>query len=453
MVLVVASALLASVLALKHAGWLPADLAALLIAGATGAATATAAVLVQGRRRRTHEKKVADELDAFAGRLLRLETQIATLDGAGSRADTTLTDMEGDVHSLSQAVRSLAETVSSQESDIRDLKLRSTAGLTFQAAAERERPAPAPPSAWSSTPSFLPARDRFEPPRIEPGPAAPPAALVPSPVEEAAIRAAAIRGDLDFHLAPLLALPQRAERAYGLYPMLELPAGQILGPSEYIPVLERSGEAGASSGVALGEALTLLRRLALLGKGAPLLVEVGDGALRDPAFGARIGALPLDILTGGASLVLQVTQRAFDGAETGQAALARLRDAGATFALSDIRDINLNPVALARRGVRYVLLPADALLDEAQAANLSALVSALTEAGIAAVATGVDDEAVVPELIELGLPLAQGLGLALPYPADALLERIAREPAGLDPPVRAGSALEGPLRDFLRRAI
>jgi hypothetical protein len=84
---------------------------------------------------------------------------------------------------------------------------------------------------------------------------------------------------------------------------------------------------------------------------------------------------------------------------------------------------------------------------------------ALARSGVELVGDRVDDEAVVPEMLDLGVSLAQGLALALPRPADSVLEGSQRADGGARggpalPAARAidrPSELDGPLRDFLRR--
>ncbi len=74
---------------------------------------------------------------------------------------------------------------------------------------------------------------------------------------------------------------------------------------------------------------------------------------------------------------------------------------------------------------------------------------ALARAGIRVVATGVADEADVPDLIDLDVPFAQGTAFAAPRPvrAEVLAAPPAEEPTPPPKPERR------PFRSVLRRAV
>ena len=137
-------------------------------------------------------------------------------------------------------------------------------------------------------------------------------------------------------------------------------------------------------------------------------------------------------------------------------ALAVLRDTGIPFALDRAADLGLDPLALADRGVRFVKLPADLLIaaDQGRGLDIEAadLASVLRRAGIKLIAEKVEREEVVPDLIDLDIPLAQGFVFAAPRCAVGSSERQAqamgplrhlsrrRRLRHLEPPARTRSA-------------
>ena len=138
--------------------------------------------------------------------------------------------------------------------------------------------------------------------------------------------------------------------------------------------------------------------------------------------------------------------------------------------------MRFDALSLAERGVAQVKVSADLLLREASARqNLSDiavedLVAALARAGIRLVATAVERETDVPDLIDLDVPFAQGTVFAAPRAvrADVLA---AQAPAQVPTSAAASASAHGvpsagasapeepepppqrrPFRDFLRRA-
>ena len=75
----------------------------------------------------------------------------------------------------------------------------------------------------------------------------------------------------------------------------------------------------------------------------------------------------------------------------------------------------------------------------------------LARSGIELVADDVEGEEVVPELLEIGVRLAQGFAFAIPVPMDALAARGERRPEPPAEPMAERDTLLS-LRDYLRRA-
>ena len=112
----------AAALALHLAQVTEIDLGALAVAAIIPALLGLIAIQRDVRRSRAQHDKVSEELDTLAQTLFRIESSLAALDGSGSKASSTLNDVAGDVHSLSQVVRSLAEAMAAQDREIGALK-------------------------------------------------------------------------------------------------------------------------------------------------------------------------------------------------------------------------------------------------------------------------------------------------------------------------------------------
>lgn len=462
--LAIAGTLLVTAVALllRLGAFVELDVVSIFVAGIVAAAIAASLLHRNGRRLRVQDSKIAEDLEDFAKRLLRLEARVAMLDGSGLRADSTLTDIAGDMHSLSEVVRSLAETMTVQEGEISQLRQRAERSLSFQAMAVAEPSGSgllrAACPAAEAVPSFLLGGQYMAEASASRSETV---AKSPAIDDGEAVQAAIAAGRIDLHVNPILGLPQRRERLYDLYPMLRVSDETLLVPEEFGPLLDTSGGLPAFEVAVLGKAAELADGLAAAGSDVRVVVNLSESALSAPLVLEALEDFVHNRGTVLNRLVLQIEQRPWEDAVDATGTFGRLIEAGVSFALDDIRDENLNPAALARRGVRYVRLPARRLITDEVRTDVPALIVALSRAGIDVVADAIDDETVVPELLDLGIALAQGLGLALPFAVGAALDAAVlsrasswpeRAEGDLAGSSEAASALEGPLRHFLRRA-
>jgi cyclic-di-GMP phosphodiesterase TipF (flagellum assembly factor) len=358
-------------------------------------------------------------------------------------------------------VKSLAEAMTAQDREIGALK-RGEPALTFKGAPRSDGTGSQPLPPPSLVPSFLPAREAAEPPLSE-------ALALPArpqrPLEgNAAILAAAALGEIELHAEPVVTLPQRRERIYEVLPLLAGGGRDPLLPRQYLPVLQNSGRLPDFEISLVARTLVFAHRLGAAGSDARVSLRLSRSSVADRAFLRRLETLVEDHEAASRRLVLEIEQQAWMESGTDSEAFGRIRRAGVSFSLAGILDENLNPPALARLGVRHVKLDAARLMaaigSDGPGADLVTLVGALGRSGIDVIAAGVEDEVIVPELLDVGVPLAQGFAFALPCPAEAVLEQPKRaaqprpEPLLSDePPKPDGSGPpQGSLRDFLRRA-
>jgi len=125
-------------------------------------------------------------------------------------------------------------------------------------------------------------------------------------------------------------------------------------------------------------------------------------------------------------LVIGISQRQLR--HRGAAAKARLMkvvDLGFGLSLDRVQDLNLNGAELRRDGFRYLKTSAGLLLhanfNESGAATAPELAASLSDQGIELIATDVERETEVINLIDFGVGLAQGLAFAPPRPVKAEL--------------------------------
>ncbi len=319
------------------------------------------------------------------------------------------------------------------------------AAMADPAAAARPEAAAAP--APQADP-ILP-RDAAPAPRR---PFVPEPAAAPRPESEIL---AALGEGLEVHLQPIVSLPQRKVAFYEALARLRV-GDALLAPAEFLRVLERHGRTTELDRLMLARVTAIGQHLAGRGSETPVAYALSPGSLFEPGFLRAVSRL-IDLhpeLAGRLILALpQQSWRSLDAEQAG--ALAALRER-IGLAVDRVAEPRLDAPALAARGASYAKIGVDLLLSE----HGAAIATTLARAGIRLVAEGVEQEADVPDLIDLDLPLAQGTVFSPPRVVrPEVLSPPAPEPAPEPPPPPPPPPADEPppvrraFRAVLRRAV
>lgn len=456
-------------------------------AGALGLATlglmaALLTAIVQQRRAArftVSQEKLSSEIGVLSQRLLKAEAAITVAarailtrpeePAAAPQAPgfdpqdlaASVEEVNREIGLLSGIVRELAAVVGTQETEIGLLR-------TERAAA----PPPAPKPAAAAPPE-LTAGPRSVPARLatpEPAPVAafkPPAFAPPNrdPEREAALVEAFDGEGLEVWLQPVVTLPQRKVVSYEALARLKL-GSEILAPDAFLSVLERHGRTTALDRRMIRSSAVIARHLQGRGSSATVAYGLSPLSLFEPDFlRSLVGLVSGDAdLAGRVAVTLpQASWRSLDPEQI--AVLAALRGR-IGFGLDRPTDLRFDVGLLAERGVSQIKVATSLLLrppgrEAVSDIAIEDLVASLGRAGIRLVATQVEREAEVPDLIDLDVPLAQGTVFAGPK---AVRAEVFAEPQRV--PVQAPAsrgddpepAAEPPqqrraFRDFLRRAV
>jgi cyclic-di-GMP phosphodiesterase TipF (flagellum assembly factor) len=224
--------------------------------------------------------------------------------------------------------------------------------------------------------------------------------------------------------------------------------GTLLGPAEFLPLLERLGRAPEFDRRVIIRAVAVARHLVARGSEAIVGVNLTSRSVKEPGFLhsiARVMDAAPEVV---GKLVLEFSQEAWRSLDADQKeALAILRDQGVPLALDRAADLTFDARALADLGARFMKLPAELMVAAAeqeeaygpgQGISVRDFASVLRREGIRLVAERVEREEIVPALIDLGMPLAQGFVFAAPRAvrADVLehsSQTAASSAAGRDP--------------------
>lgn len=357
-----------------------------------------------------------DDLAYVSARLAKLEGLVKSPPGATPALRTTMAEVTGTVGLLGGVVRELAKNVATQHRDVAELKGHLKAAPKFEGD-RQERVAPV----------LLPQTAPHATAAVRPVPQPVPQPMPRKPEEEIRrmrqIMQAFEADGIELHLQPIVGLPQRRIRFYEALARLRLADGTLLGPSEFLGVLERLGRAPEFDRRVLSRAMAVAHHLLAKGSEAIICMNLTPHAVREPGFlWSLMGILDAahEIL---GRVVLEFPQECWRDLDADRReALAALQAKGVPLSLDTATDLRFDARDLADLGVRFLKLPAELLAaagrDESHRLGpelgVRDFASALRREGIKLVAEHVEDEEMVPILADLGVPLAQGFVFSPP---------------------------------------
>jgi cyclic-di-GMP phosphodiesterase TipF (flagellum assembly factor) len=371
-----------------------------------------------------------DDLDRLVtelqSRIEMVELRLTTLDGAvGERARAATRPLVEEIAALGGLVTSIAKEVAAHDVALADLAAASQPAkpepLRAPPQHEPPRPAaaimrpPAPPPPAAPRPQ---APEPFDPEEHDDAEASP--ALRPAGGLAARLALALKEDRLEIHLQPVVALPSRRVTHYEAVSRMVEADGMVL-PGEFLALAAADGLLPAIDLRAIERASRVALRLGARGRSVGVFVNIAPETLADEAAFKQIAAMVEGQRELARQIVLELRQSAFDTlGPVERETLASLAERGLRFSLDRATDLAFEPRELARRGIRFVKASADRLLDpEASrdaAIHAADLAGLMSRHAIELVASHVEDEKTVPELIDMNVKAAQGFlfGVARP---------------------------------------
>jgi cyclic-di-GMP phosphodiesterase TipF (flagellum assembly factor) len=245
--------------------------------------------------------------------------------------------------------------------------------------------------------------------------------------EEAAselLRKTIDEGRIEILLQPIVTLPQRKIYAYEVLSRLKTSKGETLLPEDFLGYMQKGMLGITFDTLVLYRAAQLVRRMQTRNKEIGVVVNLCASTL---AGGEEFSSLVEFLAANRAlssSLTLEISQGAYQkmGAPEFENMHA-ISQLGFSFSLDQVRDLRFDIKGLFDRGFRFVKVSGGVLLDRnialpanAHPANFSDL---LARQGIMLVADRIEAEAAVIDLLDYGVPFAQGFLFASPRPVKA----------------------------------
>ena len=287
-----------------------------------------------------------------------------------------------------------------------------------------------------------------------------------------AVRVAVEAGRIDLYLQPIVTLPQRKIRYYEALSRMRTETGDIVVAADFLDYAEAAGVMARIDNLALFRSVQVVRRLMMKNRDTGMFCNIAGSTLADAEFFPQLIEF-LDANRALASaLALLFTQRTVRGlGPVEQESLSALAERGFRFSVDQVTDLRFEPRQLSEHGFRFVKVPAPLLLNKLSTggtdihpADLSDL---LSRHGIELIASRVESEGSVVDLLDFDVRYGQGFLFSPPRPVrqDALHgvsgrgEGVARERAvGDDSPAaraaeRAGGRPKGGLGQLARGVL
>ncbi|HXH47552.1 MAG TPA: GGDEF domain-containing protein [Bradyrhizobium sp.] len=213
------------------------------------------------------------------------------------------------------------------------------------------------------------------------------------------------------------------------------PEHGVIGPGEFLSLIERSGNNARLTRYVLTDACRALQRLAAAGRPQiRIAINLPPSELADHSLAAELGATCARFDVPASSLELEITEGSLiNNMASASETLHRLRRLGATIALDDfgtgysslahLRRFPLDKVKIDKAFVREI---PDSAEDKAIVGVIASLAGTL---GLTLVVEGIERREQAEAMREMGVRFGQGFLYQRPQPFEAVLQWLDMQPA------------------------
>ena len=267
----------------------------------------------------------------------------------------------------------------------------------------------------------------------------------------ALVRQAIDDGRIELYLQPVVTLPQRKVRYYEALTRMRMPGDVVVEAAKFLPAARSAGLLPKIDERLVHNCVQVVRRLAAKNREVGLFLNIAPETLTDRASFVEIfGYLEANRALA-PSLFFELSQHVYRSlSATELNSLSLLAERGFRFSLDRIEDFRIDPRGLAERGVRFVKVPAELMLNNERNGNghihPADLADLLSRYGIELVADRIENENIVVDLLDFDVRFGQGFLFAPPRPVRAEMLRSEREVEAAELPLPA------PQADLARRS-
>jgi EAL domain-containing protein (putative c-di-GMP-specific phosphodiesterase class I) len=209
----------------------------------------------------------------------------------------------------------------------------------------------------------------------------------------------------------------------------------VIGPAEFLPLIERSGNNARLTRYVLTDACWALQRLAAAGRPQiRIAINLPPSELADHSLAAELRATCARFDVAASSLELEITEGSLiNNIASATETLHRLRRLGATIALDDFGTGYSSLAHLRRFPLDKVKIDKAFISEIPDSAEDKAIVGVIASlagtAGLTLVAEGIERPGQAAAMREMGVRFGQGYFYQRPQPLDAVLQWLETRPA------------------------
>lgn len=241
---------------------------------------------------------------------------------------------------------------------------------------------------------------------------------------------------VDLYLQPIVTLPQRKTRFYEALTRLRIDDGEVMLPTDYLPLAEKAGVMPLLDNLLLLRSVQIVRRLTTRNKDAGIFCNISPTSLADTDFFNEFIEFMEANRSLSSHLVFEFSQRTVRAMGPVEfESLQALVDLGYRLSIDQIRDLRMDLGNLSSRGFRFAKISADRLLsgsmDLGGDIHVEDLSSLMSRNGIELIVDQIETESQVVELLDYNVLQAQGFLFSPPRPVRAdVFQGYASKPDG-----------------------
>jgi cyclic-di-GMP phosphodiesterase, flagellum assembly factor TipF len=217
---------------------------------------------------------------------------------------------------------------------------------------------------------------------------------------------------VELWLQPVVSLPQRKRRHFECYTRVPVGDNAVVLPEQYIGLAERTGLITAIDNILLFRCIQLVRRLRRHNLSLGFFCNISPRTLADRAFFGDFVNMLAENSETASSIMFEFPQSAIENMDANlDRDLARLASLGFRFSLDQVTHFDFDPYALGQRNFRFVKIEAHRLLPSiagGESVPVEPLKRRFDLAGIDLIVEKIESEAMLVELLELGIDFGQG---------------------------------------------
>lgn len=226
---------------------------------------------------------------------------------------------------------------------------------------------------------------------------------------------------IELFLQPIMMLPQRRVRYYEALTRLRGESGSLLMPKDYLGLAESAGVMSVIDNVMLYRSVQVLRRLEQRSSARGVFCNISAHSLLDAEFFSEFISFMDQNRNLAQSMYFEFSQSMIENCgvveEEGLSALAEM---GFRFSLDQVYDLDIDFQAVQNRGFRFIKLDAEVLLHGMSEANAQIhaadMRSYLERYGIQLIASKIEDERTLSDVLDYHVKLGQGYIFSEPRP-------------------------------------